>query len=125
MQLLQNIYSKKQLDIEINAPDRMMHCDREDMLELIGNLLDNACKWAQGKIHIDLNCDNGITIRVADDGPGCSEQAMQNWLIVAYVWMKISRDMAWVWQLCAILPSFMRVLWILNVPSAWVDCRLE
>ena len=78
LQLLKNIYSEKQLDIEINAPDRMMHCDREDMLELIGNLLDNACKWAQGKIHIDLNCDNGITIRVADDGPGCSEQAMQS-----------------------------------------------
>lgn len=78
VQLLKNIYSEKQLDIEINAPDRMMHCDREDMLELIGNLLDNACKWAQGKIHIDLNCDNGITIRVADDGPGCSEQAMQS-----------------------------------------------
>lgn len=77
-QLLQNIYSEKQLDIQINAPDRMMHCDREDMLELYGNLLDNACKWAQGKIHVELSCDNGAIIRVADDGPGCSEKDMQN-----------------------------------------------
>ena len=77
VQLMQNIYCEKQLDIKINVPDRLIHYDREDMLELVGNLLDNACKWAKRKIVVDVSCQNGVVISVADDGPGCSEDEMQ------------------------------------------------
>lgn len=79
-QLLRNIYSEKTLDFRIHAPDQLMSCDREDMLELTGNLLDNACKWAKQCIEISVDCHNGITLYVADDGPGCADADLQQLL---------------------------------------------
>jgi signal transduction histidine kinase len=70
IQLLQNIYAEKKLQIEFCAPDVLVHYDREDLLELIGNLLDNACKWAKQHISVDISFSGGIDIAVADDGPG-------------------------------------------------------
>jgi signal transduction histidine kinase len=80
VQLLRNIYSEKTLSFQIQAPDQLLSCDREDMLELMGNLLDNACKWAKQCIEINVNCDNGILLSVADDGPGCEVADMQQLL---------------------------------------------
>lgn len=71
--LLNNIYAEKQLDIKVAAPDVLVHFDREDMLELIGNLLDNACKWAKQEISIAITFADTLTIAVEDDGPGCDE----------------------------------------------------
>ena len=48
--------------------------DREDMFELLGNLLDNACKWANHRIHVTLtHADGDLIIRIEDDGPGVPE----------------------------------------------------
>lgn len=51
------------------------HCrlpwDREDMLELLGNLLDNACKFARSEVLLSIEqSPEGYHIRVEDDGPG-------------------------------------------------------
>ena len=47
------------------------------MLELVGNLMDNACKWAKKQIHCSLTeKNNTICVVVEDDGPGLSEQAL-------------------------------------------------
>lgn len=45
--------------------------DREDLAELLGNLLENACKWARGQVVVRTE---GTTIWVEDDGPGLSER---------------------------------------------------
>jgi signal transduction histidine kinase len=72
-QLLKNIYAEKQLAIKVSAPDVLIHFDREDLLEMIGNLLDNACKWAKHQVSVEISVSSMLTISVADDGPGCSE----------------------------------------------------
>jgi signal transduction histidine kinase len=47
--------------------------DRDDMLELLGNLLDNACKWARRRASITLGKEGGCHIAVEDDGPGVDD----------------------------------------------------
>jgi len=72
-QLLQNIYCEKQLQIKVIAPDLLVHYDREDMLELLGNLLDNACKWAKQDITVTIAFSDDLVITVEDDGPGITD----------------------------------------------------
>ncbi len=51
---------------EINCP-----IDRQDMLELLGNILDNAYKWAHQNIMLSVsNIDFNFHICIEDDGPG-------------------------------------------------------
>lgn len=73
--LLHKIYADKKLTFEFKAPDQLFPYDREDMLELLGNLVDNACKWAANIIAIEVaGSSDTLTIKVADDGPGITDE---------------------------------------------------
>ncbi len=75
---LQRIYQEKNITINMTlANDIQYSADREDLLELLGNLLDNACKWATAHVSLSISNDHGLVVTIEDDGPGCSEQAMQ------------------------------------------------
>ncbi|MBM1184089.1 Signal transduction histidine kinase [Pseudomonas lundensis] len=57
-----------------SPPNLHLPWDREDMLELLGNLLDNACKWADARVELRLRqTEVGYDIQVQDDGPGIPE----------------------------------------------------
>ena len=44
---------------------------REDLDEMLGNLLDNACKWAKSRVSITSSIDaSNILITIDDDGAG-------------------------------------------------------
>jgi signal transduction histidine kinase len=50
--------------------------DREDILELLGNLLDNACKWARQEVQVSIThnvSQERFELIVEDDGPGIAE----------------------------------------------------
>lgn len=52
--------------------------DREDMLELLGNLLDNACKWAQQNVQLTIALQAGYyQLLIDDDGPGIAPEQRQ------------------------------------------------
>jgi signal transduction histidine kinase len=53
---------------DATAPVRL-----DDLAELIGNLLDNACKWAASAVTVSAKAGDGITIAIEDDGPGAPE----------------------------------------------------
>lgn len=76
---LKRIYREKSLEIEWTVPaERVVLGDREDMLELLGNLLDNACKWGRRRVSLRIEQDaEGVRISVEDDGPGCPPEALQ------------------------------------------------
>jgi signal transduction histidine kinase len=75
---LQGIYVDKSLKIEWEvALDAQFNGDREDLLELLGNLLDNACKWSQGRVSLQTIMRDGICFLIEDDGPGCTPDALQ------------------------------------------------
>lgn len=54
------------------APDNLrLPWDREDLLELLGNLLDNAGKWAEKRVQLSISQESStIILTVDDDGPG-------------------------------------------------------
>jgi signal transduction histidine kinase len=71
---LQSIYHQKKLSIEVNIPENLiMPIDREDALELLGTLMDNACKWANQTVSLTISSENKIIIKIEDDGPGVSD----------------------------------------------------
>ena len=75
---LGKMYIQKALQINcsIIADIQRLPVDREDMLEVLGNLLDNACKWANHRVKLTIRDEERIIIRVEDDGPGVEEQKM-------------------------------------------------
>ncbi|WP_306579994.1 sensor histidine kinase [Pseudomonas sp.] len=59
-------------------PGLLLPWDREDFLELLGNLLDNACKWADSEVRLGIGSNaEGYQVWVDDDGPGIPEGQRQ------------------------------------------------
>ena len=73
IEVLQRLHAGRDLRIELEADERTWPVDREDMLELFGNLLDNACKWARARVRVAVVPDAEtarLVFSVEDDGPG-------------------------------------------------------
>lgn len=75
---LLKVYSEKRLDIEIDVSASLVfRGDEGDLTELLGNLLDNACKWATRRVRITgIKSTAGLSMVIEDDGPGLSAAAL-------------------------------------------------
>ncbi len=71
---LQLLYRDKSpiIDWEIE-PGLLFIGDREDLLEMLGNLLDNACKWCRKRVNIQVYQNHYCCFVVEDDGAGCDD----------------------------------------------------
>ena len=70
---LRRLYADRGLSIEVDvATEHAVRSRREDLDEMLGNLLDNACKWARSRVAIASfqEDDGAVAITVDDDGPG-------------------------------------------------------
>jgi len=78
VRLLTQIHGDRSLTIDWTAPRGPLPFDRQDLVELVGNLADNACKWAAGRVQIEIRERDGLDIVVSDDGPGCSTETLES-----------------------------------------------
>jgi signal transduction histidine kinase len=69
---LQKIYAARGLRIVVDVSSgHFIRGQREDLEEMLGNLLDNACKWAKSSVKIQSVAESGaVVLTVDDDGPG-------------------------------------------------------
>ena len=80
---LERIYKDRALDIAVDVGSGCrFQGEKQDLEELLGNLMDNACKWAKARVRVtgatEMQPDftrnpNRLIIVVEDDGPGLSE----------------------------------------------------
>ncbi len=77
--VLRQIYRERALRIDVEIPqDLHLAADREDMHELFGNLLDNACKWARSRVRVRAEPHGtGIRVTIEDDGPGRNAEELE------------------------------------------------
>lgn len=74
---LRQMYADKAVNItwEITG-NAQFHGDQEDLLEMLGNLLDNACKWCRRNVSLTASGADSVVFIVEDDGPGCAESEL-------------------------------------------------
>jgi signal transduction histidine kinase len=69
---LTRIYEERELTLSLECQDgASFHGEKHDLEEMVGNLLDNACKWAKSDISLTVSVTRQkIVITVDDDGSG-------------------------------------------------------
>jgi len=69
---MKKIYQDKNINFELNLqPDIQFKIDEGDFMEILGNLLDNACKWCQSKVNLTIKTsESSLYINIIDNGPG-------------------------------------------------------
>jgi signal transduction histidine kinase len=77
--VIARIHAARHIAIDAQCDDGIyFRGERQDLEEMLGNLIDNACKWALAQVKV--RCEKAgarLTLTVEDDGPGLSaEQRM-------------------------------------------------
>jgi signal transduction histidine kinase len=78
---LQRIHLERGIDCEVACPPGLkFRGERQDLEEMLGNLLDNAFKWAKRRISVEVTAARSetagrhwLSVKVGDDGPGLPE----------------------------------------------------
>ncbi len=77
---LSKVYSDKQVNLSLEL-DETANCrmDESDLMEMLGNILENAFKYCSRKVRIQLSVrEDRSLIRISDDGPGIPQQQRQH-----------------------------------------------
>jgi len=72
---LLRLHADRRLAIDVRVPpEYTARVRREDLDEMLGNLLDNACKWTRTQVVVEAReTDDRVLVTVDDDGPGLAE----------------------------------------------------
>jgi signal transduction histidine kinase len=67
--------SARPLLIEVEGDtEAAVRCERDDLVEMLGNLMENACKWAASRVRVSIGRDGeSVVVAVGDDGPGLAD----------------------------------------------------
>jgi signal transduction histidine kinase len=74
--VLTRIHSDRSVRIDVDCPPRLFfRGERQDLEEMTGNLIDNACKWAHTRVRVLVMANSGtFELCVEDDGEGLTEE---------------------------------------------------
>jgi signal transduction histidine kinase len=74
---MRRIHAGRDLELVVQpiAASLVFRGEEQDLQEMLGNLFDNACKWASRRVEIDAAIEQGrLVIRVDDDGKGIATE---------------------------------------------------
>jgi len=84
VRVMRKVHQDRGLSIDCDAdPGLRFRGERQDLEEMIGNLLDNGCKWAAGRVQVtagtatDAGAAAMLAIEIEDDGPGLDAEAQK------------------------------------------------
>jgi signal transduction histidine kinase len=78
---MEKLHRDREIAIDVDVPEHArFRGEQQDLEEMVGNLVDNGCKWAQSRVAIEVLTDEAeaddergrVRIIVDDDGPGLS-----------------------------------------------------
>jgi signal transduction histidine kinase len=77
---MERLHRNRSLDIRVSGTDGLFfQGDHHDLEEMVGNLLDNACKWGQSKVLVTARrADKRLLIAIEDDGPGIPDERRED-----------------------------------------------
>ena len=81
--VMAKVHQDRKIAIEVDvAPQLRFRGEKQDLEEMAGNLLDNACKWAKGQIGVSMLAErtksgSTLLIKIEDDGPGLTDEQAQ------------------------------------------------
>lgn len=70
---LARVHADRTVRLECDIPrDAVIRGDRDDLMEIVGNLLDNAWKWGRTRVRATTRTvpDGALALTIEDDGPG-------------------------------------------------------
>ena len=87
VRVMQRVHAARELHIELDVPEPTDPADaglvfageEQDLQEMLGNLLDNACKWARHSVRVQTQAlprgkaGGQVLVRIEDDGSGIDE----------------------------------------------------
>ena len=87
VRVMQRVHAARELHIELDVPEPTDPADaglvfageEQDIQEMLGNLLDNACKWARHSVRVQAQAlpsgkaGGQVLVRIEDDGSGIDE----------------------------------------------------
>src|SRR6201987_3792338 len=87
---LEKIHRDREIAIDIDVPERArFRGEQQDLEEMVGNLVDNGCKWARSRVAVEVLADPPaassekarVRFIVDDDGPGLSPAQPAQWAL--------------------------------------------
>lgn len=78
IRVMGKVHADRNLHISLEHcdPSLTFHGEAQDLQEMIGNLLDNACKWSRSRVEIEASQHaHQLLIQIRDDGPGIPESS--------------------------------------------------
>ncbi|WP_395672159.1 sensor histidine kinase [Phenylobacterium sp.] len=70
---LERIFQDKGVEIDWDAADDLyFQGERQDLLEIVGNPMENACKWGKSRVRVraEEKGEARLVLSIEDDGPG-------------------------------------------------------